>query len=152
MKIIFVSQVTGRNSETGVEEVTPTAINGDLYREFYPRKPDGGTPRIGTRISFEDGGGFAVAETFAEMNEKFRAAGIPMVALTKVDDVPAIIDDETGNVLNEGDEAQSPASVNPMFMRAFYPRKNGKVGTRITSKGSGMAVADLFEAVTAMVA
>jgi hypothetical protein len=40
-----------------------TAINVDAIRCFYPRKDS----RPGTRITFKDGGGFAVTEPFADV-------------------------------------------------------------------------------------
>lgn len=44
------------------------SINPDSIRCFYPRKKHhDGTPRIGTRITFKDGGGFAVTETYEEV-------------------------------------------------------------------------------------
>lgn len=42
------------------EETTRVMINPAAIRCFYPRKEN----RVGTRITFTDGGGFAVAETF----------------------------------------------------------------------------------------
>ena len=67
MKFIAVNMVeAGRatfNEETGREEVTethkPAMINADTIRAFYGRR-DG---KPGTRITFADGGGFAIAET-----------------------------------------------------------------------------------------
>jgi hypothetical protein len=51
------------NEDTGREEVTettkPVAVNADNIRCFYARR-DG---KPGTRLTFNDGGGFAVTET-----------------------------------------------------------------------------------------
>ncbi len=51
------------NEDTGREEVAetskPTLVNGDAIRCLYGRR-DG---KVGTRITFMDGGGFAVHET-----------------------------------------------------------------------------------------
>ncbi|MCA1452858.1 hypothetical protein I6F35_06435 [Bradyrhizobium sp. BRP22] len=66
MKFITLNMVeAGRpqyNEDTGREEVTetskPVMINAANIRCFYARR-DG---RAGTRITFSDGGGFAVAE------------------------------------------------------------------------------------------
>ena len=66
MKFIAVNMIeAGRaayNEDTGREEVTetpkPAVINADHIRAFYARK-DG---KPGTRITFNDGGGFAIAE------------------------------------------------------------------------------------------
>lgn len=44
---------------TDVEGSTPCQINADAVRCFYPRHDD----KPGTRITFTDGGGFAVRET-----------------------------------------------------------------------------------------
>ena len=50
------------NEDTGREEVSETSkpclVNGDAIRCLYTRK-DG---KVGTRITFNDGGGFAVTE------------------------------------------------------------------------------------------
>lgn len=48
---------------------TPTTILADSIRCFYPRRDD----RPGTRITFRDGGGFAVTETKAEIDQLLAA-------------------------------------------------------------------------------
>ncbi len=71
MRLIHVTQLTDGEShydeDTGEyrheEGRIPTAINADTIRAFYPRK--GGKP--GTRITFADGGGFAVSEAFDQV-------------------------------------------------------------------------------------
>lgn len=45
---------------------TPVSVNVAAIRCFYARKND----RPGTRITFTDGGGFAVAELYAEVADK----------------------------------------------------------------------------------
>lgn len=47
-------------TEGQAQLTSPVVINPDSIRCFYPRKEN----RVGTRITFNDGGGFAVAETF----------------------------------------------------------------------------------------
>jgi hypothetical protein len=42
---------------------TPVSINVESIRCFYPRKEN----RPGTRITYTDGGGFAVTETYDEV-------------------------------------------------------------------------------------
>jgi len=44
---------------------SPVTINVDSIRCFYTRRPDLGT---GTRITFKDGGGFAVSESYDEVS------------------------------------------------------------------------------------
>lgn len=44
-------------------ETQPVSIFVDAIRCFYPRKND----RPGTRLTFRDGGGFAVAESYEEV-------------------------------------------------------------------------------------
>jgi len=58
------------NEDTGTEVETskPCVINAEAIRCFYPRS--GG--KIGTRLTFTDGGGFAVVE---EAHEVARALG-----------------------------------------------------------------------------
>ncbi len=72
MRIVTLTQIKGGdyNEDTGEygEVRIPTAINVDRVRCFYPRHQD----KPGTRITFDDGGGFAVSESFdqvlAQMN------------------------------------------------------------------------------------
>jgi hypothetical protein len=145
MKMILVSQITGEVD--GVETVTPTAINVDFARTIYPRKND----KPGCRVTFDDGGGWAVTETFDELKTKISAAGVTMLQMNMVAEAQVEIDDDGEEVSRP--EAAVPALVQGGFVRCFYPRHQGKPGTRLTfAKGSGMAVAELFETVTTMVA
>ena len=66
MRMIELSKITSdRFSDNDENEVATTTVivNVDAIRCFYPRK--GG--RIGTRITFVDGGGFAVTQLYDEM-------------------------------------------------------------------------------------
>lgn len=48
------------------------------------------------------------------------------------------------------EETTSPVRINPEEIRCFYPRKEGRRGTRLTFKNSsGMAVTETFEQVEA---
>jgi uncharacterized protein YlzI (FlbEa/FlbD family) len=49
---------------------SPCAINIDAIRCFYARRE----ARPGTRITFTDGGGFIVAETYDEVKSRVEAA------------------------------------------------------------------------------
>ena len=51
-------------------DTSPVVIFADAIRCFYPRHADRGP---GTRITFRDGGGFAVTETFEEIKEMLAA-------------------------------------------------------------------------------
>lgn len=145
MKMIMVSQVTGTD-EVGSDIATPTIMNAEMARCFYPRKED----RNGTRITFDDGGGWAVMETYPELLAKFAELGIHMTELTAAHDAPAQVDEDTGEVINASDERHSPVAVQTAFIRCFYPRKDNKVGTHLTfGKHKGMAVTSLFEEVAA---
>lgn len=80
-------------NETGqtIESTVPVVINAESIRCFYQRK--GG--RVGTRITFADRGGFAVAETVdavftAVTGEPAPLALVPPPAVAVVPDVPAI--------------------------------------------------------------
>jgi len=44
-------------------KTTPANVNADAIRCFYPRRNE----RPGTRITFVDGGGFAVTEAYADV-------------------------------------------------------------------------------------
>ena len=63
MKLIQLNMIDGVRSDedSGAEtEITkPVVVNADAIRAFYARKY--GKP--GTRLTFTDGGGFAVSET-----------------------------------------------------------------------------------------
>jgi hypothetical protein len=145
MKMIMVSMVTG-SDEVGNDTTTPTVLNAEFVRCFYPRKED----RSGTRVTFDDGGGWAISESYADLSAKMAQAGILMTEFTMTTDAPAEIDEE-GEVVNAHDERLSVMAVQTEFIRCFYPRKDNKVGTRLTfGKGSGMAVHELFEQVTAL--
>lgn len=74
-------------------------------------------------------------------------ANIMLCILNKIDSAQRYNDD--GEVL----EVTAPVVVNPAYVRCFYGRKFGKSGTRLTfSDGKGFAVAETFEAVTALFA
>lgn len=50
-------------------------------------------------------------------------------------------------------EQTVPVQVNTDFIRCFYPRNDGKVGTRLTfDNATGFAVTETHEAVTALIA
>lgn len=51
-------------------QTSPCVVNLDAIRCFYPRKDN----RPGTRITFIDGGGFAVTELFDQVQEAVRSA------------------------------------------------------------------------------
>ena len=65
MKLITVTQLVEGEDADGEyqQQETPTVVNAEFIRCFYPRK--GGNP--GTRITFADGHGFAVKEEFADV-------------------------------------------------------------------------------------
>lgn len=62
MKIIHLTQIREGN-DFGEEKRIATAVNVDGLRCFYPRHDD----KPGTRLTFLDGGGFAVAESFDQV-------------------------------------------------------------------------------------
>lgn len=90
-KFIKLNKITGTNTSRinryndteeegegpGAEAVqiqsTPVVINVDAVRCFYTRKC--GNP--GTRLTFTDGGGFAVTELFDEVDGMIEAAMAP---------------------------------------------------------------------------
>lgn len=51
------------NANAEVVESRPVTVNVDTIRCYYPRKEE----RPGTRITFNDGGGFAVTQTYDEV-------------------------------------------------------------------------------------
>lgn len=67
MRMIKLTKVnTNRfndNEDGEGQQPTPAMINVEAIRCFYPRR--NGQP--GTRLTFKDGGGFAVTETFDEV-------------------------------------------------------------------------------------
>ncbi len=82
MNLIQLTMVTGLNTHSDElgeddglsanETTTPVMVAADKVRSFYPRKPHrDGTPRIGTRLTFDNGAGMAVTELFEEVAAKF---------------------------------------------------------------------------------
>ncbi len=56
------------NEEGEGQYSVPVMVNVDSIRCFYPRKQG----RPGTRITFSDGGGFAVQEAYDDVKGKVR--------------------------------------------------------------------------------
>lgn len=54
---------------------TPVAVNPEAIRCFYPRRDN----RPGTRITFIDGGGFAVAEPYEAVKAAVFGGGLSAV-------------------------------------------------------------------------
>jgi len=49
----------------------PISVKAEDIREYYPRKAENnGTPRVGTRIVYENGSARPVKETYAEVKAK----------------------------------------------------------------------------------
>lgn len=70
MTMIALHKITGRDPYTDNEEgegpqerTAPVTVNVAAIRCFYPRKEN----RPGTRITFTDGGGFAVSEPYDDV-------------------------------------------------------------------------------------
>lgn len=59
----------GENGQQG-PQTKPVTVNADAIRCFYPRKDN----RPGTRITFIDGGGFAVTELYDAVEAAVSAA------------------------------------------------------------------------------
>ncbi len=57
------------------EEVTPQAVHVEAIKSYYPRR----NGRVGTRINFIGGIGFAVRETVAELESLLVNAGVTIV-------------------------------------------------------------------------
>lgn len=69
-KIDYHTFEEGQDLEPEVRTV-PVLVNAEAIRCFYPRKQN----RPGTRITFTDGGGFAVAETPEQLAEAVTCLG-----------------------------------------------------------------------------
>jgi hypothetical protein len=62
MSLIQLSKISGvsvNEDEVQTETTQPVFVNPTTIRCFYARRADA----VGTRITFTDGGGFAVSET-----------------------------------------------------------------------------------------
>ena len=84
-RFIHLTQIRGDSrfdSDTGlyVDQVFPTTVNVDTIRCFYPRH-DG---KVGTRITFADGGGFPVQETFDKVLVAVGAPDLSEAAQTQL--------------------------------------------------------------------
>ncbi|RPH72765.1 MAG: hypothetical protein EHM78_02345 [Myxococcaceae bacterium] len=116
----------------------PSVINVAFIRCFYARKDN----RPGSRITFADGKGFAVFETMDKLVEKIRAVAPELmskfVKVTKI---------RSSRHTGETDEV---CILNGSFVRTYYPRHDGRVGTRITfADGGGFAVRETADVLTA---
>jgi hypothetical protein len=65
-------------TEVRDESSKPVVVNAAAIRAFYARR-DG---KPGTRITFSDGGGFAVAESPAQIVQLVAGGDIPTLAIT----------------------------------------------------------------------
>jgi hypothetical protein len=63
-------------SGVAIESTVPAVVQVEAIRTYYRRK--GG--RVGTRLTFTDGGGFAVADTFEAVSAALAAAGVTIPA------------------------------------------------------------------------
>jgi len=66
LQLLDLTKINSRGYREDHGDPLPTApvtINAALIRCFYPRKDDA----PGTRITFNDGGGFAVSESYADV-------------------------------------------------------------------------------------
>jgi uncharacterized protein YlzI (FlbEa/FlbD family) len=61
---------TDEPGEGHAPETTPVVVNVEAIRCFYPRKEN----KPGTRITFTDGGGFAVTEDSETVSNRVREA------------------------------------------------------------------------------
>lgn len=83
MRMIELQMVTGERANynedtettTGVTETTsPVMLDLEAVRNFYPRKPSAmGEPRNGTRLTFKDGAGMAVTNSYEEVKALYTA-------------------------------------------------------------------------------
>ena len=60
-----------------VPDTAPVAVNVDAIRCFYPRHAERGP---GTRLTFKDGGGFAVTELYDEVFAAVTGGVVPLIA------------------------------------------------------------------------
>lgn len=68
----------GRAAVTSTEPTTPTMVNAASIRCFYRRKDrSDSTPRTGTRITFRDGRGFAVTDTYDVVKALIEGGQVP---------------------------------------------------------------------------
>ena len=64
MNLIHLNKITTRYREEGdPETTTPVSINPFAIRSFNPRRNNA----PGTRLTFTDGGGYAVTENYADV-------------------------------------------------------------------------------------
>jgi hypothetical protein len=102
MKILNLTKVNSRRGYgDNTAPLAPVAIAPDAIRCFYPRKNN----EAGTRITFKDGGGFAVAEPFDEVKAYVERGAAPTPIEIPVAPEPAAIEHrEAGDPENdEGD-------------------------------------------------
>lgn len=133
-----------------VEAHCITPVNIQWIRCFYPRK----NGESGTRITFHDGGGFAITESYqdfrAKVFSKARFADLTMkvsenrqelLPAPDSDDFGGGGDDEHADIDASVVEQFGPVCVNAIYVRSFNERRDGKEGTRLTfSNSKGMVV------------
>lgn len=150
MKILDVNMV--RTDGSNQESVTSATINLDYLRTFYPRRGEAGP---GTRLTFADGKGFAVSDSYDTIKSAAEQAGLRLLEVQMARDVehptsfldtgPDNSDEDGEPLVRQPAQSAEPASINLQYLRAFYPRVNGQDGTRLTfADGGGFAVVNPY--------
>jgi len=139
---ILVNQI--RVDADQVASVIQTMISTKAIRCFYPRHEG-----PGTRITFTDGGGFAVTEDFQTLRSQ--VVDIPLVDLTQTRRLTSEPGEDDAE--DFGQDVTEPLALNADAIRCFYPRRPDLgVGTRITfTDGGGFVVDQDANAVAAAV-
>lgn len=118
----------------------PSAINANLLRTFYHRRDANASP--GTRLTFDDGRGLVIREGQEQLLQMLEGLGLhfmPVSMIIRDNDIDA--DD-----VPDEEEASIAAYIAPDHLKAFYPRKFGRSGTRLTFKnGNGFAIKESFD-------
>lgn len=151
MRMLDVQMI--RQDGTGVETATGATINLDYLRTFYPRRNS--ETGQGTRLTFADGKGFAVADTYEAIKSAAEQAGLRLLEVSMARDVetpttyldpgPDNSDEDGEPLAPEARQEAAPAAINLSYLRAFYPRVGGQDGTRLTfADGGGFAVVNPY--------
>lgn len=140
MNAEFIKVMQISKDAYGNETDIPSAINGATLRTFYNRRDPNTSP--GTRLTFTDGHGFVVREDKERLLEMLQGAGLHFVPVSIVMES----DDDDGIEPESDTEQTTTGYVAPNHLKAYYPRKHGRSGTRLTFKdGNGFAISELFD-------
>lgn len=115
LSMIDRNEYTEDHNDVPVETTKPVDVNVEMIRCYYTRK----AARPGTRITFNDGHGFAVSEPFEHVRALVTETPIPVLAVAPPEGVtvmsldnPVDVHNAIADVLGEAPAAAPEAPAN----------------------------------------